>query len=284
MGKLDDKVAIITGGASGIGAETARLFVTEGARVVLADIQDDKGEALADTLGDETIYQRTDVTEEASLEAVVQRAVDHFGRLDIMFNNAGIPGPIGSILELDADAYDRAQSVLLRAILLGCKHAGRVMVPQRFGVIINTSSVAATEAGHAPHAYSALKAAVAHATRTISKELGESNVRVNAIKPGGVVTPILGKGVGFDQSDADATVKVWERILANAQPIRRAGQASDIARAALWLASEDASFVTGTSIEVDGGLPGGPTWVQQQKISEAFVSNVNAALRHAEEE
>src|SRR6185312_17405866 len=184
MGQLDGKVAVITGGASGIGEGTVRLFVEQGARVVIADIQDERGSQLAEDLGPSTTYHRTDVSQEEQVKAAVGKAVDKWGRLDVMFNNAGFGGVSGPVELTDMDAYDQTMAVLLRGVFVGIKHAAAVMKQQRAGSIISTASVAGIQAGMGPVVYSAAKAAVMHLTRVVSVELGEFGVRANAICPG----------------------------------------------------------------------------------------------------
>ena len=261
MGRLQDKVAIVTGGASGIGEATVRLFVAEGARCVIADIQDDKGEALATELGDAAVYARTDVSREDDVRGAVERAVSEFGRLDVMFNNAGYVGAPGPIAQVPVEEYDRLSGVLLRGVFLGIKHAAAVMQPQGSGVILNTASIGAFRGGEGTHLYGALKAAVVQLTKSAALELAEQNVRVNAIAPGGVATPIAESLTG-----AAIPLDVVRKSLENFQPLRRAGLPEDIARAALWLASEDASFVTGHTLVVDGGYMAGTPWPQQSPL------------------
>ncbi len=258
MGKLDGKVAVITGGASGIGEGTVRLFVEEGARVVIADIQDDRGQALAAELSG-AVYQRTDVTKEDDVRAAVSRATAEFGRLDCIFNNAGFLGTVGPIEDIPLDEYELTMNVLLRGVFFGMKHAAPVMKAQGFGVIISTSSVAGVAAGDGPHIYATAKAAVIQLTKSVALELGESNVRVNCICPGGIVTPLVLAGVPNNPQVEEAAKKV----LAGYQPIHRAGMPSDIAHAALWLASDDSSFVTGHALVVDGGSTTGTLWRRQ---------------------
>ena len=190
MDRLAGKVAIVTGGASGIGRGTVELFVREGASIVIGDLQDDKGERLTEALGSKISYQRTDVSVERDIEALIAHALKTFGRLDCMFNNAGIAGVSGSITDIPVDGFDATMGVLLRSVFLGMKHAGRIMREQKSGSIISTASVAGLATGSA-HVYSAAKAAVIHLTRSVAKELGESNVRVNCICPGAIDTPLL---------------------------------------------------------------------------------------------
>jgi len=267
MGKLDGKVAVITGGASGIGDATVRLFVEEGCRVVIADIQDDRGARLADELGKSASYLHADVSQEAHVGGAIAHAVSRFGRLDCLFNNAGAGGVVGPIEEIPADGFDHTMGVLLRGVFLGMKHAAPVMKRQGGGSIISTASVAGLQAGYGPHVYSAAKAAVVHLTRSVAMELGESGVRVNCICPGGIATPIFGSALGLAGPEADRVAELMKTLLATRQPIQRAGLPEDIARAALWLASEESSFVNGHALIVDGGLTGGRMWsvVQEQR-------------------
>jgi NAD(P)-dependent dehydrogenase (short-subunit alcohol dehydrogenase family) len=262
--RLTRKVALITGGASGIGEATVRLFVQEGAAVVIADIQDERGRRLAGELGDRAAYAHTDVSREADVQAAVAEAVTRFGRLDCIFNNAGYGGVGGRIEAIDAVGFDTTIGVLLRGVLLGMKHAAPVMKRQGGGSIISTASIAGLAAGYGPHVYSAAKAAVIQLTKTVAMELGEHNVRVNCICPGAIATPIFGKGLGMSAEEADAIVPQMKGILENVQPIKRSGLPDDIAHAALWLASDDASFVNGHALVVDGGLTGGRSWSESQ--------------------
>ncbi len=264
MDKLDGKVAVITGGASGIGEATVRLFVEEGARVVIADIQDRKGETLADVLGGRAVYQHTDVGREDDVEGAVSRAVSEYGRLDCMFNNAGFGGAVGPIEDIPVDEYDITMNVLLRGVFLGMKHAARQMKTQGSGSIISTASVAGLRVGHGPHIYSAAKAAIIHLTCSVATELGESGIRVNCICPGAIATPIF--KVAFPEVDEATVVEAVKPILAQLSPLKRSGLPEDIASAAMWLASDDSSFVTGHPLVVDGGLIGGRLWSDQHEM------------------
>lgn len=260
MGRLDGKITIVTGGASGIGEGTVRLFAAEGANVVIADVQDARGEKLAEELGTATTYLHTNVASEDDVAAAVDLAVRKWGRLDAMYNNAGVVGVGGPIEETDMDAFDNSMAILFRGVFLGMKHSARVMKAQGSGSIISTASVAGVGAIFGPHTYSAAKAAVIHLSKTVAVELGPFGVRVNAICPGGIATPIFGKAMGLDNDAADQSVGPMTAALANSQPIKRAGQPSDIAEAALWLASDASSFVTGHALVVDGAItlqPGG---------------------------
>jgi len=264
VSRLANKVALITGGASGIGEGTVRLFAREGASVVISDILDEQGQRLAAELGARVAYVRTDVSREPDVQNAVAETVRRYGRLDCIFNNAGFGGVGGRIEAIDIAGFDQTIGVLLRGVLLGMKHAAPVMKRQGGGSIVSTASVAGLQAGFGPHVYSAAKAAVIQLTRTVAMELGEHNVRVNCICPGGIATPIFGKGLGMSAEQAEALVPQMKGILANVQPIKRSGLPEDIAQAVLWLASDDATFVNGHALVVDGGLTGGRSWSESQ--------------------
>lgn len=270
MSRLTGKVALITGAASGIGEATVRLFVGEGASVMLADIQDDRGRHLAGDLGPRVGYVHADVSLESDVKAAVDETRMRFGRLDCVFNNAGYAGVGGRIDEISLEGFDETIGVLLRGVFLGIKHAARVMKAQGSGSIISTASVAGLRAGFGPHVYSAAKAAVIHLTHSVAMELGESGVRVNCICPGGIATPIFGKSVGLSQERAEEVIPLMKGVLESMQPIKRPGLPEDIARAALWLASDESGFVNGHALVVDGGLIGGRLWSEVQQRREAF--------------
>jgi len=257
MGRLEGKVAVITGAASGIGEGTARKFAGEGARVVLADIDQAGGERLVEELGTSAVFLKTDVANEGDVQAAVARAVERWGRLDCMFNNAGFGGITGPIELTDMAGYDQTMAVLLRGVFVGIKHAAAVMKAQGSGSIISTASIAGIEAGYGPHAYSAAKAAVIQLTRTAAMELGPFGVRVNAVCPGFVMTNIFTPaGALFGMDPETFHARLGEQV-ANWPAIKRPGEPADIANAVAWLASEEASYVTGQAIVVDGGLTAG---------------------------
>ena len=270
MSRLTGKVALITGGASGIGDATVRLFVEEGASVMLADIQDDRGRRLAGELGARAGYLHADVSREADVQAAVDETCARFGRLDCIFNNAGYAGVGGRIEEIPVEGFDETMGVLLRGVFLGIKHAARVMKKQGSGSIISTASVAGLRTGFGPHIYSAAKAAVVHLTHSVAMELGESGVRVNCICPGAIATPIFGKSMGLSPERADEVIPLMKGVFENFQPIKRPGLPEDIARAALWLASDESGFVNGHALVVDGGLIGGRLWSEVQQRREMF--------------
>jgi NAD(P)-dependent dehydrogenase (short-subunit alcohol dehydrogenase family) len=258
MGELDGRVAIITGGASGIGAATVRVFVESGARVVIGDLQSDLGNALARELSPSVIFQRTDVSKEDDVLALVSRAETAFGRLDSIFNNAGFGGALGGIAETPVEEWDLTFDVLVRGVFLGMKHAAPLLRRQG-GSIISTASAAAFIGGYSPHAYAAAKAAVIQLTKSVSLELAEDRVRVNCICPGFIATPLALNTVGKPASAMEDR-KSW---LVQAQPIERPGEPRDIAEMALFLASDRSGFVTGQAFVVDGGFSAGRPWREQ---------------------
>jgi NAD(P)-dependent dehydrogenase (short-subunit alcohol dehydrogenase family) len=255
--RLKDKVAIITGGTSGIGRGTVDLFLSEGAKVVVGDVQDHRAEEMTLSLGDDFSYIHTDVSQEADVRALVAHTVDTFGRVDCMFNNAGYGGVGGELDEIDMNGFDESVGVLLKGVFLGYKYAVPVMKKQGAGSIISTASVAGLQAGFGPQVYSACKAAVAHLAKTASLELGPHNIRSNAICPGGIATPIFGAALELGANAADEFAEFMKPRLAKLQPVARAGLPNDIAEMALFLASDASTFVTGQIIAVDGGLTAG---------------------------
>jgi len=259
MAELEGKVAVVTGGASGIGEATVRLFVSEGAKVVIADMQAERGEALADALGDAAVFVPCEVRQESQVKAAVDTAVSRWGRLDCMFNNAGFGGALGLYEDIPAEEFDMTFDVLVKGVFLGMKHAVPVMRAQGGGSIINTGSIAGVAAGRGPLVYSAAKAAVIHMTKTAAMPYGEANIRVNCICPGYIPTPLSTNTVGKpEELMAERSAHYAER-----QPIPRAGRADDIAQMALYLASDRSSFVNGQAIVVDGAVANGVLWADQ---------------------
>ncbi|MCP9628638.1 SDR family oxidoreductase [Rhodopseudomonas palustris] len=266
MGRLNGKVAVITGATSGIGLRTAEVFVAEGAKVVIAGRRASEGEALAERLGDACIFRQTDVTEEDQVKALIAQAVDSFGRIDCLFNNAGGPAQTGGIEGLEVDRFDAAMATLVRSVMLGMKHAAPHMKKQGSGSIINNGSIAGRLAGFSSSlVYGAAKAAVIHFTKCVAMELGESGVRVNSISPGAIATGIFGKALGLTTEAAEKTSATMREIYKTAQPIQRAGIPDDIAHAAVFLASDESSFINGHDLVIDGGITGGRNWTQQQQ-------------------
>jgi NAD(P)-dependent dehydrogenase (short-subunit alcohol dehydrogenase family) len=272
-GRLAGKVAVITGGASGMGRASVEKFIAEGANVVIADVQHDKGRALADRLGAAAAYVSADVCREADVEGMISAAVHRFGRLDCLFNNAGFGGVIGEIHETDmGEPYRRTVDAMLTGPLLGMKYAAPIMREQRSGVIISTASVAGLHAGYGPHVYSAVKAAVVNLTRSVAQELGPFNVRVNAICPGGIATPIFAGQLALQAGGNTDYSAVMKPYLERMQPIPRAGEPTDIANAACFLASDEASFISGHALVVDGALTAG-LWTHPE-LGAGFVESI----------
>jgi NAD(P)-dependent dehydrogenase (short-subunit alcohol dehydrogenase family) len=250
MGRLDGKVAIITGSASGIGRGTAMRFAGEGAAVVIADLNVEGGEAAVRDCrenGGRAIFQKAEVSSEAEIKALVARAVKEFGRLDIVYNNAGIGGAVGPLEQISVEDWDRSIAVLLRSVFLGIKHSVPELRKVGGGSIISTASVAGIRGFAGLHPYCAAKAGVVNLARSAALEFAKDKIRVNCICPGGINTPILHR----NQPGAKEAMEDW---MAKGQPLQRAGHPEDIAGMALYLASDDAQWVTGQAMIVDGGL------------------------------
>ncbi|MCC6437072.1 MAG: glucose 1-dehydrogenase [Acidimicrobiales bacterium] len=263
MGRLDGKVAAITGGASGIGAGTVRRFAQEGAKVLIADLDDDKGAVLAAELGTSTAFLRTDVSKEEDVAAMIAETTDRFGRIDVLFNNAGFGGALGPIQSTSLADYDLTMDVLLKSVFLGMKHVAPVMKEQGAGSIISTASVAGIRVGYAPHLYSVAKCAVIHLTKTVALELGEHGVRVNAICPGFIATPLAAGRPDADESQ----IEQLRAAGAASQVLGRVGEPLDIANMALFLASDESEWITGREFVVDGGFEAGPPWSRWPKFA-----------------
>lgn len=254
MGRLTDRVAVITGGASGIGAAAAEKLVSEGAIVVLGDIQEEAGAEMISKLGDRSRFKLCDVRSEDQVEALVQSAIDEFGKLDIMFNNAGIVGALGPLESTTREEWQFTLDILLNGVFYGMKHASKQMKQQRSGSIISMSSVAGVTGGLAPHAYAAAKHAVVGITRNLAAEVCAFGVRVNCIAPYSVATPMVAQAYLDDHTNIDATLK----MLTDESPLAgRPGLADDVANAVLWLASDESGYTSGHTLTIDAGITTG---------------------------
>lgn len=259
-GELAGKVAIVTGGASGIGLGTAKRFLEEGARVVLADIDRDRGEALVKDLGADAAFKQTDVASMTEITELVDHAVQTFGRLDVMVNNAGISGiRHTSLLDDDFSDFHQVLGVNLLGVMAGTREAARHMSTQGGGSIINMSSVGGIQPGPSQWAYHTSKAAIVTFTRSSAIDLGRFAVRVNCIAPGNIETPILEQTMVSHlpaEERAEAMAKIRAMIISR-QPLQRQGTTADVAEAVLYFASDRSSYLTGTLLPVDGGLTAG---------------------------
>ena len=257
-GRLEGKVAVVTGAASGIGAATAKTYVDHGARVVLGDIQDEAGKSMAAVLGDSThaIYRHCNVTEEADVQGLVEAAVSEFGQIDVIFNCAGIVGAVGPISTTPAAEWKLTIDIMINGVFYGMKHAARYMKEAGSGSIISMSSTAGVMGGLGPHAYAAAKHAVVGMTKNVAAEMGGYGVRVNCIAPAGMATPMVADVLTGDHHNLDDTIAA----LAEASPLKgRAGLAQDVANAALWLASDESGYTSGLTLTVDAGATTGST-------------------------
>jgi NAD(P)-dependent dehydrogenase (short-subunit alcohol dehydrogenase family) len=274
-GELAGKVAIVTGGASGMGRETVRKFHAEGSAVVIADIAVEAAAALAEELGDRVRYRRCDVSKAKDVERLVESCLAEFGQLDIMFNNAGITGDTKKVDFFDDGFDDLAHivSIDLLGVMLGCRFAGRAMAKQSKGSIINTASTAGTLGGIGMLPYRAAKAGVLNFTQNAALILGPHGIRVNAISPGAVETPILIPGLSLPEDRAAALIREVMDILTRNQALKRYGQPDDIANAAVFLASDRSLQITGQNLVVSGGQGiGDPT---------DWLADVNDVLHRA---
>jgi NAD(P)-dependent dehydrogenase (short-subunit alcohol dehydrogenase family) len=272
--RLENQVAVVTGGARGLGAGIVSRFVEEGARVVFSDLLNEKGKGLEEEFGQNVAFYRADATSAHDTEALMDFAVQRFGRLDCVVNNAGTGGVRGPIAEIPVEGFDQSIALLLRGPFLGIKYA----VPHmKGGTIINIASISGITAGYSPHVYTAAKFGIVGLTKSVALELAEQGIRVNAICPGKMATYIWARVYPDMPADlVERVPEITEPWLAEGVPLGRAGLPADIANAALWLASSESSFVTGQAIVVDGGLTSGRPWSQMlrafDQLRERFKS------------
>jgi NAD(P)-dependent dehydrogenase (short-subunit alcohol dehydrogenase family) len=257
--ELANQVAIVTGGAAGIGAATVRQFLNEGARVVIADVNREHGEALAGDLGSACAFKHTDVSSRDDLSELVAFTVEEFGGLDVMFNNAGVSGRmVPSLLDEDFADFDRVVKVDLLGVMLGTQIAARHMKDHGGGSIINTTSIGGLHAGRTVLTYRAAKSGVVHFTKCAAIDLAEHGVRVNCIAPGGIPTAILSVAVGDSaQAEQDGVAQAIRAIMAEDRPLQITGTSEDIANAAVFLGSQRSRYITGVVLPVDGGMTAG---------------------------
>jgi NAD(P)-dependent dehydrogenase (short-subunit alcohol dehydrogenase family) len=249
-GRFEGRVAVVTGGASGIGESIVRLLGSEGGATVIADVDCDRGRALAHELGSRTAFVRTDVSREVDVATAVDQAVDRFGRLDLVCNNAGFPGPDPSILDISVEQYRQTLDVLLLGVLLGTKHGARVMIAAGHGgAIVNTTSTAGLRGGEGAHLYTVAKHAVIGLTRSAASELGTHDIRVNAVAPSGIPTPMA---AAFKFGDAGRVADVAASIESRS-PFSWGSSPLDVAEAVLFLATDGSRYVTGQTLSVDAG-------------------------------
>jgi NAD(P)-dependent dehydrogenase (short-subunit alcohol dehydrogenase family) len=272
MRMLEGKVAVVSGGTSGIGARAAELFVAQGARLVIGGRRRQKGEELARSLGNNASFIRVDVSIEADVKAMIEKAIEQFGRLDCLFNNAGIPSQRADLADLDLKQFDEAMAIHVRGTLAGIKYAAPVMTKEGSGSIINMASINGFRAGFAID-YSVAKAAVIHLTRCAAVELGEKGIRVNCLSPGPIATGIFGKAAGLAPDAADLTIEAAEAAIAEVlprwQPLPHPGVSDDIAQSALFLASDMSRHINGHNLVVDGGMSvGWPAAVVRNDLTE----------------
>ena len=256
--ELAGKVAIVTGGGSGIGRATVERFVEAGARVVIADVDAEAGRALAAELGDVAAFQQTDVTDADQVQALVDSTVERFGGLHVMSNNAGVASSMTRFLHDDLSDFDRVVNINLLGVLLGSQRAARHMKEHGGGSIINTSSTAGIDAGAGLITYRATKAAVIHISRSIALDLAPYSIRVNCLVPGQIQTAMT----SYDM----------DRVMKFTQPLPRKGRAEDVAEAAVFLASDRSAQITGIVLPVDGGTTAGPPVTQLKAMLGAAAS------------
>lgn len=285
--RFTGKTVVITGAASGIGLEATRLFAREGATVYAADINDEVGKSLESEIDGDVRYQHCDVCSTEEIKALMDRAAEETGGIDVVFNNAGAGGAREKIFEIEPDGWDRTMDLLLRSVAFGIRYAVPHMMGRPGAAIVNVSSVAAVGPGYSPTAYAVAKAGVLHLTKMAAADLAQFGIRVNAIQPGFINTNIFTSSLEIPDEQKEMAKGFIAQMSSNAQPVKRGGQPRDIAEACAYLASEAAGFVTGTSLIVDGGITIGPreSWdVEAPSAFEALIKLEEAAKAAAAEQ
>ena len=282
-----DKTVIVTGAASGIGAAATALFAGEGATVFASDIDVAGGEKLARETPGDVRFVECDVCDPAAIKALMDHAAQETGGIDTLFNNAGAGGARGSIAEIEPEAWDRTMDLLLRSVAMGIRYAVPHMKGRKGASIVNVSSVAAVGPGYSPTTYAVAKAGVLHLTKCAATDLAQYGIRVNAVQPGFINTNIFTATMDIPDAAKEQAKAMIAQMSSNAQPVARGGQSDDIAQAVAFLASEQAGFMTGASMVVDGGITLGPrhSWDPEEagafEALMALEEQVKAAQQNA---
>lgn len=278
MGLLSGKVAIVTGGTSGIGKRIVEMFIEEDAKVVAAARRDEEGRQLEHNSGEKVRFIKTDVSDEVQVKAMIQFALEQFGHIDCLVNNAAVSLSMTKLVDMDIENFDRMLAINYKGTLFGMKSVAPHMIAQKSGSIINISSVAGIRTGFSSHGYTASKAAVSHLTRSVASDLGPMNIRVNSISPGGIATGIFGKNAGVEGSKADRLLDSVKEYFSTLQPLPRSGITDDIGHAAVFLASDRSTFITGNDLVVDGGVSlGGMYYQQGMELRSGLYKEIMAA-------
>ncbi len=282
-----DKTVIVTGAASGIGAAATALFAGEGATVFASDIDVAGGEKLARETPGDVRFVECDVCDPAAIKALMDHAAQETGGIDTLFNNAGAGGARESIAEIEPEAWDRTMDLLLRSVAMGIRYAVPHMKGRKGASIVNVSSVAAVGPGYSPTTYAVAKAGVLHLTKCAATDLAQFGIRVNAVQPGFINTNIFTATMDIPDAAKEQAKAMIAQMSSNAQPVARGGQSDDIAQAVAFLASEQAGFMTGASMLVDGGITLGPrhSWDPEEagafEALMALEEQVKAAQQNA---
>jgi NAD(P)-dependent dehydrogenase (short-subunit alcohol dehydrogenase family) len=275
--RLLDKVVIITGATSGIGLEIARFSISQGANVVISGRRENQGEKIANQLGERCRFIKCDVLYEDQICALIEETFSQYGKIDAIFNNAGAPDFVRNIEDISYDKIRQSLDLLLTSVIIGTREAARIMGKQKYGSIVNTASIAGHWGGCGGSVYSAAKAGVIHFSKVTSLELAKYNVRVNSISPGAIITEIFGVGQKLSSeklSLSDEHLKSSDAFI-DFQPIPRAGLPEDIANLAIYLASDESTFVTGQDFIIDGGLLAG----RPLDLASQSFKKINSSLK-----